>query len=305
MRKRNLEVHLVQSTPNAERLLSFAKDTRLLGDEGYINDETTYDKNPVRKMMHRHMPDVRKNVEYSLNTIRGPLEFIHYVFLITNGSRAFQQQLTRHRVVSFAIQSLRVSDKVGYYSPPGIEKNEEAKKLYDCHIINCQNSYDKLISLGIDMQDARGVLPLNTSSAVLLKINLRAFLEMMEIRLCLRIQGENRSAMTKMKEIVLKTHPWLAGHIGPVCATKGICAFPRYKCPISKAYPALKGMPEHEKADVARLVENFGDIGLAPKAPNERPGCFGHYQENKICDAEKARACGVSPECRNRKEGVI
>ena len=254
MQQKQLGVALVQSTNNAERILSFAKDTRLLGTE---NGHTALHQTPMEEVM--------KNVEYSMNTIRGPLEFIHYIFIIVNASRAFTHQLVRHRVSSFAQQSLRVSDNVGYYTPPGIAHKLEAHQLYDAHVLESKNVYDQLVDMGIEMQDARGVLPIHATSAILMKVNLRAFLEMLEIRLCLRVQGENRSAMIQMKDLVSDIHPWAADHMGPLCRTKGICAFPRYECPVSNAYPELKGMPEDRKREVGQLVESFKAKGLQPR----------------------------------------
>lgn len=265
MKRKDLQVHLIQNTPNAEQILSFAKDTRLLGS---FDDKDEY--SPRLNMLNADLEYVMKNVEYSLNTIRGPLEFIHYIFLITNASRGFTHQLVRHRVASFAQQSLRVSDEVGYYMPPKIAQMYEAKELYEAHVLNSKNIYDDLVSLGIDMQDSRGVLPINTTSAILMKVNLRAFLEMMEIRLCLRVQGENRSAMIQMSGIVKEIHPWVKHHIGPICATKGICAFPRYDCPVSKAHPVLKGLSQDKLKIIKAHVDSFGDLGLAPKTQKEK-----------------------------------
>jgi thymidylate synthase (FAD) len=257
-----MEVHLIHSTPHAKRILSFAKDTRLLGGTNDNSNAFT----PLQRMMTADKRDVDKNVKYSMNTIRGPLEFIHFIFLFMNASRAMTHQLVRHRVASFAQQSLRVSDNFGYYQPPGIDKNEEARELYQLHVLNSTDVYGKLVEMGIDLQDARGVLPLHATSAIMMKVNLRALLEMFETRLCLRVQGEHRGAMVQMKRLTSLEHPWLSDHIGPLCAMKGVCAFPRYDCPISNAFPELKGLPEDTLFKVNKMVEGFGDKGLAPKA---------------------------------------
>jgi thymidylate synthase (FAD) len=265
MKETKMGVYMVHSTPNAEKILSFAKDTRLLGDVG---SDTQF--SPREMMLLSDEDAVMKNVKYSLNTIRGPLEFIHYIFLITNASRAMTHQLVRHRVVSFAQQSLRVSDNVGFYEPPEINKNNVAKAMYEAFMVDSQNIYDSLTNLGIPMQDARGVLPLSATSAILMKINLRALLEMFETRLCLRVQGEHRKANIMMAQEAKLVHPWLDGHIGSLCATKGICAFPRYDCPISKAVPELKGLAPDKFAVVKSMFNSFGDIGLQPATQKEK-----------------------------------
>lgn len=258
--RRKMGVHLIHSTPNAEQILSFAKDTRLLGDTGALD--------PKESMLDADRAKVMKNVEYSMNTIRGPLEFIHYIFLILNASRAMTHQLVRHRVVSFAQQSLRVSDDFGYYQPDSIQPGTEKYGLYKLHMQDTEYTYRKLISLGMDIQDARGVLPIHATSAILLKVNLRSLLEMFETRLCLRVQGEHRDAMLKMATLSENNHSWLKGHIGPICATKGICAFPRYDCPISKAVPELKGLSDEKLKSIKEMLGRFGSKGLAPKTQN-------------------------------------
>lgn len=299
IQKKKLEVYQIHVTPNAEHILSFAKDTRLMGDLDLEDEKTGYKPSIYEKVYNRSSDEVMKNVKYSLNTIRGPLEFVHFIFLINNASRALQQQVTRHRVNSYAIQSLRVSDNVGYYQPPGIKGGTAEGDLYEAHIINSRETYDTLVDLyGIEAQDARGVFPLHVTSAILMKINLRALLEFFEIRLCLRIQGEHRDLANKMADITCKAFPWVIDHIGPLCAVKGICAFPRYDCPISKAVPELKGLHQDQIDKIKKMLAGFGSKGLSIGTQNKRPECYGHYREQYKCDAEKARGCGVSPDCQ-------
>lgn len=263
IKKEDLNVHLIQTTQNAERILSFAKDTRLLGSVDC--DETTSYSSPVAAMMGRPFEEVMKNVEYSLDTIGGPLEFIHFIFLVTGASRSFTHQLVRHRLVSFAQQSLRVSDNFGYYTPPKIESKQSINESYDAWILKSREMYDWLVIQGMDAQDARGVLPLHVTSAILMKVNLRALLEMIEIRLCLRVQGEHRSFMNKVKNITEETFPWLKSKLGPICLAKGICAFPRFDCPVSRGVPELKGLSDNKKKIISTIFSAYGDKGFQPE----------------------------------------
>lgn len=254
MAEKKIKVNLIQFTQDAERLLALAKNTRLLGSDSWVN------------VLNRPMEEVMTDVEYSMSTIRGPLEFVHYVFLIENASRAMTHQLVRHRVVSFAQQSLRVSKSLDFYLPEGIEVNEVSANMFRDTITAAQRSYEKMIGYGADIQDARGVLPIATTSAIMMKANLRAMLDLLEVRLCLRVQGEFQEAAYQMAELIREKHPWTRKHIGPHCLVKGTCLFPRFdSCPISKAVPELRGLPEEKREKVGLIwTHNIGK-GIQPK----------------------------------------
>lgn len=272
MAEKKIKVRLVQFTPGAERLLALAKNTRLLGSDSW------------EEVFNRPTEEVMKDVEYSMSTIRGPLEFIHYVFLIENASRAMTHQLVRHRVVSFAQQSLRVSKSLDFYLPEGIEVNEVNSNMFRDTVAAAQHSYKKMIEQGADIQDARGVLPIATTSAIMMKANLRAMLDLLEVRLCLRVQGEFQEAAYQMAEFIRVAHPWTRKHIGPHCLVKGTCLFPRFdQCPISKAVPELRGLPEEKKETVAKIwVHNIGR-GIQPKIKKEEKS--GQSQDGESQDS--------------------
>ena len=251
--KKNLQVHLIQRTPEAERLLALAKNTRLLGGE-----------DPYA-VYNRPMEEVMQDVQYSMDTIRGPLEFVHYVFLIQNASRAMTHQLVRHRVVSFAQQSLRISESLDYYIPPGIEFSEVNNRIFEDYMETTHKVYKRLMEVGADRQDARGVLPIATTSAILMKANLRAMLELFEVRLCLRVQGEFQDAALQMRDLLVSVHPWTARYAGVHCLVKGTCLFPRFDCPVSNAVPELKGLPPERRDIVNNVWSHLSGKGFQPK----------------------------------------
>jgi thymidylate synthase ThyX len=85
-----------------------------------------------------------------------------------------------------------------------------------------------LVYEGIKPEDARGILPTNILTNIIMKINLRALSEMMNKRLCERTQTEFRMAAEKMKELVLKIHPWAEKILQPACIFPGYCPFKNY-----------------------------------------------------------------------------
>ena len=125
---------------------------------------------------------VRQLVEDELG---GALEFISTVWFFSDITRAFQQQLTRHRQFGFCIQSMRVIDKKGFaergeYLMPDDVKD---KTLYKSAMLTMQTVYHALLDRGEEEQVARGVLPLNVYSPIAMVANMRNLLHMMELNL--------------------------------------------------------------------------------------------------------------------------
>jgi flavin-dependent thymidylate synthase len=188
-----------------------------------------------------------KEMEYVFSTIGSSWEFVHYTFYITDVTRAFTHQLVRHRVgVAFAQQAQRVGtqEDFGYMTPPEVA-GSPAEDIYDLTMEAIQAGYNNLLRQNVRPQDARGVLPTNIHTNILVKVNLRALSDMLTVRLCLRAQGEFQNVARKMQELVLNIHPWASPVLAPNCLRYGVCKFPRYAdCPISQKHKFLKGMSD-------------------------------------------------------------
>jgi flavin-dependent thymidylate synthase len=201
-----MKVKLINSTSDAVNLLLFTKNTRLM------NDEDAYDK--VSKW-----DDEKKQAEldYMLQTIRSSWEFIDYTFDIRDVSRGFTHQFVRTRQASYAQQSQRTVDMVGftYYTPERIYKDETANVIYDDAMRMINEKYQELRSLGIPAEDARGVLPTNIHTNIVAKFNLRTLSEMAKSRLSPRAQGEYQNVFKLMVKEVVRVHPWADPFLTP------------------------------------------------------------------------------------------
>ena len=177
-----------------------------------MNDEDAYDK--VSKW-----DDEKKQAEldYMLQTIRSSWEFIDYTFDIRDVSRGFTHQFVRTRQASYAQQSQRTVDMVGftYYTPERIYKDETANVIYDDAMRMINEKYQELRSLGIPAEDARGVLPTNIDSNIVAKFNLRTLSEMAKSRLSPRAQGEYQNVFKLMVKEVVRVHPWADPFLTP------------------------------------------------------------------------------------------
>ena len=221
-----MKVTLISYTPDALALLLFTKATRLAMSPGLLAEI-------------RAWPEERKAEElaYMLGTIRSSWEFVDYVFFIEDVTRGFTHQLVRHRVgVSFAQQTQRAVHMGGFRYGTGASV-EAAGMLfeYQATMMNIDDSYQAMIRKGVKPQDARGVLPTNIFTNIIMKINLRALNGMMAERLCVKAQGEFQEVARLLRVATIAAHPWAAPFLRVHCAATGTCLFanlPMEECPV-------------------------------------------------------------------------
>jgi thymidylate synthase ThyX len=70
------------------------------------------------------------------------------------------------------------------------------------------DTYDDLIESGAEIEDARGVLPTNIHTNIMVKFDLRTLADTMRKRASGRTQGEYRAVLDGMVKTVLAVHPW-------------------------------------------------------------------------------------------------
>lgn len=127
------------------------------------------------------------------------LEHISFTFAVENVSRALLAQLTRHRHISFSVQSQRYvklssesrSGGFDYVKPQTITEDKvtgpsadddyyvefKATEIFEDIMWDIQYAYDKLITAGIPQEDARAVLPNATATNLVMTLNLRTALD--------------------------------------------------------------------------------------------------------------------------------
>jgi flavin-dependent thymidylate synthase len=220
-----MKVTLLNYTPDAIDLLLFSKQTRLNMSPKLMDEVKAW---PMEKKL--------EELNYMRHTIQSSWEFIDYVFVIEGVSRAFTHQLVRHRHASFAQQAQRVVDMSDfeYVTGPSISGNKSLEDEYDFHMEKTSISYQTLVAGGARPQDARGVLPTNISTNIMMKANLRTLHDMALKRLCVKAQGEAQDVFRAMVDCVTSVHPWATDFLRVFCATYGTCqfhTFPVADCP--------------------------------------------------------------------------
>lgn len=198
--------------------------------------------------------------------LHGCLEKVNLNFIIKNVPRTLTHQLVRTRIgASYAQQSQRFTrfdgEKLCHMPNVKPEAKERMKKIYD----ECGKAYDDLIALGVHPQDARGVLPANVNTHIMVSYSLKTLVDVASKRTCLQAQPFWQKVFLEIrKEVSKKIHPFIAKMLAPVCITKGYCPYQSEldrDCPLAKTLGDLqKGKPKYIHADVEPIEETSKEL---------------------------------------------
>ncbi|MDY3868157.1 MAG: FAD-dependent thymidylate synthase [Pyramidobacter sp.] len=150
------------------------------------------------------------------------LEHCSVTYGVKGVSRTLLAQYSRHRIgVSLSVQSQRYvsesAEKTGrslfdFVTPPSAAE-KEALSVYEDAMRNAQNSYDRLVALGVPIEDARFVLPGGICTNFVTTLNLRSLLDIYDKRVCVKgAQWEIREMVQRMADLLVEAEPWLAGY---------------------------------------------------------------------------------------------
>lgn len=161
----------------------------------------------------------------------GPFEHPQATFAVEGVSRSLMAQLTRHRHVTFDVQSMRYVDfedvqaKAGEgvvaipeLEDPGIcgrnaefedwisnaydddQVIKERKDRYNEAIEKCFEEYAKLLELGVAPENARNILPIGTKVNIVFSLNVRMLMHVADMR----ASGEAQWEIREMTNEVLR-----------------------------------------------------------------------------------------------------
>lgn len=188
----------------AARLLIYAKNTRLQGLSSRVEIS----------MMNEE--EVMADLAKIAMTLRSSWEFVDFTFQVSGVTRAFTHQMVRTRTASYAQQAMRVVDMSGFETLiPETVKNKGQEEYWTDVMTYINSVYKLLMEEGIPSQDARGVLPTNILTNILVKMNLRTFADLVGKRENLRAQGEYADVVRLMKGAALAVMPWLPPFLNP------------------------------------------------------------------------------------------
>ena len=176
-----------------------------------------------------------------------PIEHISFTFGIEGVSRSLLAQFTRHRIASYSVKSQRyVSEKsFSFVTPPEIEKNPEAKRIYLEAMEKDVEDYNRLADIlkeqhmaaGMDekkaekaaQEDARYILPNACETNMIVTMNARSLYNFFHHRCCTRAQWEIRECAYQMYKLVKDIAPTIFKKAGPSCVA-GPCPEGKMSC---------------------------------------------------------------------------
>jgi flavin-dependent thymidylate synthase len=146
--------------------------------------------------------------------LKAPFELVDFHFMIEGVTRAFTHQMVRQRTAVFMQESLRFAVKENLDAetplPPslaGLADDDPKVRVWRRAINASQDHYEALVSAGVPAEDARGLLPHQTTTRLHYKTNLRNLLEHAGNRLCTQAQFEWRAVWLQIVQAIKDYRP--------------------------------------------------------------------------------------------------
>lgn len=160
----------------------------------------------------------------------------YIMFDISGVPRALVDQLVRHEQGVFKnVESGRYVnfEDFTYYIPPILKKeqNAVAHKIYVEHMENTKSVYRRIVAILNDngthgekaYEAARGVMPMNYDTGLVIGFTVEALINLMNKRLCVCSQDHIRKLAVEMRKQVVELIPELEPHLVATCEANGWC----------------------------------------------------------------------------------
>ncbi len=228
-----MEVQLLEATEDPERLVCQAARNDYMSE---FVGETPFDE--VMASIDGETPEERKRTLIGRLLDHGhfgPFEHPHATVAVKGISRSCMAQITRHRHVSFDIQSMRYvsfddvdpaevregemvvvppsatdSDWVGRNQDTGPVDEETAnrrEKLFRETVAAAVESYQDLLEMGMPPEDARFVLPIGTKVNMVMSMNARMLMHVADMRAAADAQWEIRDMTEQVLDLATEWCP--------------------------------------------------------------------------------------------------
>lgn len=222
-----MKVELLNATPNPERTICMAARNDYMSD--FVGEESFED---IMAGIDGVTTDEKKRtlIKHLLNHGHfGPLEHPQVTIAVKGISRSCMAQLTRHRHVSFDVQSMRyvsfdevdpsdVREGAMIVTPPSatdpdwIGRNQKGgsvdeeivqkrERVFRESVTRSVEDYQELLDLGMPPEDARFVLPIGTEVNLVMSMNARMLMHIADMRAAADSQWEIRELTEHVLDI--------------------------------------------------------------------------------------------------------
>ncbi|WP_121822647.1 FAD-dependent thymidylate synthase [Halostella salina] len=213
-----MDVELLEATENPERVLCTAARNdymgEFVGDLSFEEVMATTEGDTIEEKKRTLIGHLLDHGHF------GPFEHPQATFAVKGISRSCMAQITRHRHVSFDVQSMRyvsfdevdpaaVEDGEMVVTPPSAtdpdwvgrnqqsgtvdeETVEQREELFRESVRRSVEEYQELLELGMPPEDARFVLPIGTEVNMVMSMNARMLMHVADMRAAADAQWEIR-----------------------------------------------------------------------------------------------------------------
>lgn len=237
--------------------------------------------------------------------LKAPLESVSLHFMIEGVTRSFTHQMVRQRTAVYAQESMRFAVKEDGPAetpyPPSLmnaEPDDPRLLRWNQAIASINEAYMEEINLGMPAEEARGLLPHQTTTRLHYVTNLRGLLEHGGNRLCTQAQFEWKAvwfgiidAIANYETDAFLYDNWqfqeIAKIFRPICYLTGKCEFASVmdrNCSIrarvnanhDAGRPSTEWATEYQDEDalVGAIVSGVGPLSVI-RADNRRPVFIG------------------------------
>ena len=137
------------------------------------------------------------------------LRFAYMTVNVTGISVACQNQIVRSKHLDFMVQSKRYvnPDKGGFefIMPEGLSL--DLQRIMQYQFDDAIDTYKRLIADGVKKEDARAILPANTSTAMNITGNLQGWMDFFKLRLNSHAQTEVRKVAIAIWALAKENYP--------------------------------------------------------------------------------------------------
>lgn len=228
-----MDVQLLEATEHPERVICTAArndySSAFVGEQSFETTIETVDGETIEEKKRTLIGRLLGHGHY------GPFEHAHATFAVKGISRSCMAQITRHRHVSFDIQSQRYvsfddvdledvrsgemvvvppsvgdADWIGRNQQEGAVTDEvirERERIFKESIVRSVEQYQRLLDLGLPPEDARFVLPIGSKVNMVMTLNVRMLMHVADMRAAADSQWEIRRMTEQVLDLAAEWCP--------------------------------------------------------------------------------------------------
>ncbi|MFC6989060.1 FAD-dependent thymidylate synthase [Haloplanus sp. GCM10025708] len=233
-----MDVRLLEATPDPERTICTAARndymSEFVGDRSFEEIMESVEGDTLEEKQRTLVGHLLDHGHF------GPFEHAQATFAVEGVSRSCMAQITRHRHVSFDVQSMRYvsfddvdpaaveagemvvtppsatdpdwvgrNQKTGAVDAETVEKREE---LFRESVRQSVEAYQELLDLGMPPEDARFVLPIGTEVNMVMSMNARMLMHVADMRAAADAQWEIRTLTEEILDLAAEWCPITFDH---------------------------------------------------------------------------------------------